>query len=238
MHSDYRRDFPAFYLQSHTQMSSPHQFQRDDEALNHIRQKLDGYLKQPTSLPTYRGSELFNMIPYRRRKGRNIMSVKTIVTKAQTRDNTIDLTASSTTLRNQLKKVAMKSLKFAEDVRPPYFGTFTKSITSTQAHKISRDPYARILPEVNYDYDSEAEWEEPEEGEDLDSEGEEDASEDGDDDMDGFLDDEEEEIDGRRRLIIGDQEPVCTGIKWQDGGNVDSDMEMYRIEALSGIYRR
>ena len=34
----------------------------------------------------------------------------------------------------------------------------------------------RTLPEVNYDYDSEAEWEEPEEGEDL-----EDGEEDGED---------------------------------------------------------
>jgi chromatin assembly factor 1 subunit A len=235
--SDYRKEFPAFFLQSNTQISPPHQFQRDSEALHHICEKLDGFLKQPATLPAYRGSELFDMIPYQRRHGRNVKSVKAILNSAQNESNQIDLAAPTTTttfLRDQLKKVTMKSFRFGEDVRPPYYGTFTKPLSHNQAHKICRTPYARIIPGLNYDYDSEAEWEEPEEGEDLDSEGEEDVSEDGDDDMDGFLDDEEEEIDGRRRLIVGDLEPVSTGIKWHEEGKVDPDMEVYRIEALSG----
>jgi chromatin assembly factor 1 subunit A len=230
--SDYRKEFPVFFLQSHTHVSPPHQFQRDGEALNHIQQKLDSYLKHPTALPSYRGSELFDVIPYQRRKGTKVVPVKTTLAKAQNADPT----ASTTALRDELKKVTMKSLRFGEDVRPPYYGTFTKQLSKTQAHKVCRTPYARVLPEVNYDYDSEAEWEEPEEGEDLDSEGEEDASDDGEDDMDEFLDDEDEQMDSRRRLIIGDQEPICTGIRWQDGKSVDPDMEVYRIEALSGIY--
>ncbi|EED17993.1 chromatin assembly factor 1 subunit A, putative [Talaromyces stipitatus ATCC 10500] len=231
--SDYRKEFPVFFLQSHTHLSPPHQFQRDSEALAHIQQKLDGYLKEPTALPAYRGSELFNMIPYRRRKGLNVVSVKSLLAKAQD----MDLTPSTTALRDELKKVTMKSLKFGEDVRPPYYGTFTRPLSKAQARKVSRAPYSRVLPEVNYDYDSEVEWEEPEEGEDLDSEGEEDASDDGDDDMDGFLDDEDEQLDSRRRLIVGDQEPVCTGVRWEDGGNADPDMEVYRIEALSETIR-
>ncbi|OKL64000.1 hypothetical protein UA08_00359 [Talaromyces atroroseus] len=232
--SNYRKEFPAFFLQSNTHLSPPHQFQRDSEALYHICQKLDGFLKQPTTPPAYRGSELFDMIPYQRRNGRNIKSVRTIVNSAQNESNHINLAEPNTTfLRDQLKKVTMKSLRFGEDVRPPYYGTFTKPLSHNQAHKLCRAPYTRIIPGVNYDYDSEAEWEEPEEGEDLDSEGEEDVSDDGDDDMDGFLDDEEEQIDGRRRLIVGDLEPVSTGIRWHDEGKVDPDMEVYRIEALS-----
>ncbi|EEA24282.1 hypothetical protein EYB25_004589 [Talaromyces marneffei] len=227
--SEYRKEFPVFFLQSHTHISPPHQFQRDGEALNHIQQKLDSYLKQPISLPAYRGAELFDMIPYQRRRGMRVVPVKTILSKAQNADST----ASSTALRDELKKVTMKSLRFGEDVRPAYYGTFTKQLSRAQAHKVCRAPYARVLPEINYDYDSEAEWEEPEEGEDLDSEGEEDASDDGEDDMDGFLDDDDEPIDSRRRLIVGDQEPICTGIRWDDGKHVDPDMEIYRIEALS-----
>jgi chromatin assembly factor 1 subunit A len=69
----------------------------------------------------------------------------------------------------------------------------------------------------------------------LDSEGEEEMSEDGDDDMDGFLDDEDEQIDGRRRLVVGDLEPVCTGIKWQGEGDKDPILEAYRIETISGM---
>lgn len=230
--SDYRKEFPVFFLQSHTHLSPPHQFQRDGEALTHIQQKLDNYLKQPVALPAYHGSELFDMISYRRRKGLKVVPVKTILAKAQNADPSI----SSTALRDELKKVTMKSLRFGEDVRPPYYGTFTKQLSEYQAHKVCRTPFARVLPEINYDYDSEAEWEEPEEGEDLDSEGEEDASDDGDDDMDGFLDDEDEQMDSRRRLIVGDQEPICTGIRWEDGKNVDPDMEVYRMEILSGIH--
>ncbi|KAF5016846.1 hypothetical protein F66182_11343 [Fusarium sp. NRRL 66182] len=226
--SDYRKEFPVFSLQSHTHLSPPHQFQRDDEALHHIEKKIDGYVAQPVALPAYRGSELFNMISYQRRCGLKVVPIKTTLAKAQ---NT-EVSLSSTALRDELKKVTMKSLRFGEDVRPPYYGTFTKELSKTQAHKVCRAPYARILPEINYDYDSEAEWEEPEEGEDLDSEGEEDASEDGDDDMDEFLDDEDEQMDSRRRLIVGDQEPTSTGIRWEDGKEVEPDMEVYRMEIL------
>lgn len=235
--SDYCKEFPPFFLQSNTQLYPPHQFQRDNDALDHIRQKLDALLKQPTALPAYRGTELFDMIPYQRRNGRKIVSVKTILANSQNAGNNfVDLTASTASLRDQLKKLTMKSLRFGEDVRPPYYGTFTKPISDSRAHKLCRSPYSRIIPDVNYDYDSEAEWEEPEEGEDLDSEGEDEISEDGEDDMDGFLDDEEEQIDGRRRLIVGDQEPVCTGIRWQNDGKIDPDMEVYRIESLSGMH--
>ena len=55
--------------------------------------------------------------------------------------------------------------------------------------------------------------------------------------MDEFRDDEDEQMDSRRRLIVGDQEPICTGIRWEDGKNVDPDMDVYRMEALSGMYR-
>ena len=51
-----------------------------------------------------------------------------------------------------------------------------------------------------------------------------------------WLDDENEQMDSRRRLIVGDQEPICTRISWKDGKDVDLDMEVYRREALSGIY--
>lgn len=230
--SSYRKEFPAFFLQSNTILSPPHRFERDSDALDHIRQKIDGFLAQPASLPAYRGSELFDMVPYRRRNGRNIVSVKTLLANAQNNGSTVDPTASDASLRDHLKKITMKTIRFGEDVRPPYYGTFTKRLSYMQTLKICRAPYSRILPQVNYDYDSEGEWEEPEEGEELGSECEDDISDDGDDDMDGFLDDDEEEIDGRRRLIAGDQEPVCTGIKWQENGKVDPDMEIYRIESL------
>lgn len=231
--SDYRNEFPDFFIQSHTQLAPPHRFQRDSQATQHIQEKIDGFLKDADIHPLYRPSELFNMMPYRRHNGRNVRSIKKLMTQLQTEND--EPNESKPTPKELLRKVAMKSLKFAEDVRPPYYGTFTKSLSSAQAGKLCRRPYSRALPGINYDYDSEAEWEEPEEGEDLDSE-EEEMSEDGDDDMDGFLDDEDEQIDGRKRLVIGDLEPVCTGIKWQDEGEKDPVLEAYRIEMISGVF--
>lgn len=134
---------------------------------------------------------------------------------------------------NLLRHVRMKSLKFGEDVRPPYQGTFTRAVPEATANKLARNPYHRVLPDTNYDYDSEAEWEEPEEGEDLDSEEEEEEGDDGDDDMDGFLDDEEDTlVGGKRRLIVGDLEPVCSGLQWASNG-IPDEMKSYRMETIS-----
>lgn len=231
--SDYRNEFPDFFIKSHTQLAPPHRFQRDDKATEHIREKLDSFLKETSAHPLYRPSELFDMIPYRRYHGRNIRPVRRLMKELQNDGN--EPTGSKPDPRDLLKKITMKSLKFAEDVRPAYYGTFTRFLSRSQAGKLCRRPYSRGLPDIDYDYDSEAEWEEPEEGEDLDSENEEEMSEDGEDDMDEFLDDEDEQIDGRRRLVVGDLEPVCTGIKWQGEGDKDPIIEAYRMETISGM---
>eukprot|EP00054_Salpingoeca_dolichothecata_P015612 m.90364 g.90364 ORF g.90364 m.90364 type:complete len:545 (+) comp21579_c0_seq1:729-2363(+) len=63
-----------------------------------------------------------------------------------------------------LPRMRMKLLQFWEDVRPPYYGTFSK-----QSAKITaRRPLNQDTEIFDYDYDSEAEWEpEDEEGEDC-----------------------------------------------------------------------
>ncbi|KAI4124356.1 MAG: hypothetical protein LQ347_005770, partial [Umbilicaria vellea] len=145
-----------------------------------------------------------------------------------------------------LRATSTKYLKFAEDIRPPYIGTYSKLPAECAVSKLCRNPFTRGLPQTNYDYDSEAEWEEPGEGEDLDSEGEEELGEDEDgDEMDGFLDDEDAG-DGtgvagnRRRLVIGDLEPVSTGLCWDDGqgggkrkgGPSTFDLSPFRLEVI------
>ncbi|KAK4690573.1 hypothetical protein P7C71_g6245, partial [Lecanoromycetidae sp. Uapishka_2] len=109
-------------------------------------------------------------------------------------------------------------LMFYQDVRPPYIGTYTRLQDGRSISQIARDPFSRTLPATNYDDDSEGEWEEPEEGEDLDSEGEEELGDDEDEgEMEGFLDDEEA-ADARaikRRPVLGDMEPICTGVCWE-----------------------
>ncbi|RCH87608.1 Chromatin assembly factor 1, subunit A, partial [Rhizopus stolonifer] len=52
------------------------------------------------------------------------------------------------------KHVKMKLLQFHEDVRPAYYGTWTKS----HQHVTGRKPFAKDTDALDYDIDSEAEW--------------------------------------------------------------------------------
>lgn len=59
----------------------------------------------------------------------------------------------------------MKLLQFNDNVRPAYYGTFTK-----QSRIINgRRPFAQDVDKLDYDVDSEAEWEPEGEGEDIHS---------------------------------------------------------------------
>lgn len=215
------------------------------QALEHVRQILDVGLSpssEPFNHQPFRPSEVFQLIPYRRRHGRQAYSVRQILRKMQDQsDEELAATQSGRDGKEsplqKLLELPMKSLKFGEDVRPAYQGTFSRAVPRHKAIKLSRNPYYRGLPETNYDYDSEAEWEEPEEGEDLDSEEEEEGSDEGDEEMDDFLDDEDDALaGGKRRQIVGDLEPVCSGIRWAADG-VDDDMKAYQIETISEAVR-
>lgn len=232
--SAYKRSFPDFFLQSHTVVAPPHRFQRDIQAIAHLQANVDSYLTSPrvSEATTFRPSELFKLMPYQRRRGTQKMSVRDILLQMQSMHDVPETSEAARKLQASLKQVRMKSLRFGEDVRPPYQGTYTKSVPVNTASRVMRNPFRRELPQVNYDYDSEAEWEEPEEGEDLGSEEEDEGSEEGDDDMDGFLDDEEDQlVDGKRRQLVGDFEPVSTGIKWQDQGS-HPELQKYKIEMI------
>ncbi|PKY03921.1 hypothetical protein P168DRAFT_327940 [Aspergillus campestris IBT 28561] len=244
--SDYQRLFPDFFLQSHTTVAPANRFERDTQALQHMRDKVDAQMKAvpnpaPRSGFQFRPSEIFQMMPYQRRRGRIPASVKEILLQMQNLGDQPETSEAVQRPRNLLKQVRMKSLRFGEDVRPPYQGTYTRRMPAAEAHRLMRNPFHRGLPETNYDYESEAEWEEPEEGEELDSEEEEDVSEDGEDDLDGFLDDEGDDQQapgpGKRRLIVGDLEPACSGLQWQSdhlgGTSVDPELQRYRIETIS-----
>jgi chromatin assembly factor 1 subunit A len=106
--------------------------------------------------------------------------------------------------------------------------------------RLARNPLRRDLPNTNYDYDSEAEWVEDEDAEDLNSEGEEEDVEMGEDaeEMDGFLDDEGDEMANSKRLVLqGDLEPVSTGLCWEDHHKRSTNVKMmpYRMEIILGM---
>jgi len=100
-----------------------------------------------------------------------------------------------------------KFLRFHEDCRPPYHGTWSKSSSIVKGN----NPFGKDTEHLDYDYDSEAEWEEGDEetGEDLENDmgddDEEKDEEEGDDD-DGWLaaDDEIEdelELDEETKML-------------------------------------
>lgn len=118
-----------------------------------------------------------------------------------------------------LGSLTVRHLHFGEDVRPAYYGTYSRKISSTNATKLRKNPFSKIREDTNYDYDSEAEWEEPEEGEDIGSDGEEDEESVGDaEEMDEFL--EDDAADSKRHMITGDLKPVSTGLCWEDAKGV------------------
>jgi hypothetical protein len=57
----------------------------------------------------------------------------------------------------------LKLLRFEEDLRPPYVGTYSKKSSVLNG----RRPFFKDSALFNYDYDSEAEWEEESVGEDI-----------------------------------------------------------------------
>ncbi|KAI8098081.1 chromatin assembly factor 1 subunit A-domain-containing protein [Gilbertella persicaria] len=63
------------------------------------------------------------------------------------------------------KHVKMKLLQFHEDVRPAYYGTWTKS----HQHVTGRKPFAKDTDALDYDIDSEAEWDHDVDDEDIDT---------------------------------------------------------------------
>jgi len=81
-----------------------------------------------------------------------------------------------------------KFLGFHEDIRPPYHGTWSKPMSSTVT---GRTPFGKDSEYLDYDIDSEAEWEDndDDQGEDCDDDGadEEDEAQNEEEENDGWL---------------------------------------------------
>lgn len=227
-------------------------FTRDGPALSFVRREIETLFAAGQPGQSYTSSDRKRILddcfqpPVKRRRYRGLPSVKAIIASIQGSQNEpIDLTSSVSRITSPLEalsRIPVKQLQYDEDVRPPYIGTYTKIPTGRSVKSLSRRPFERALPGINYDYDSEAEWEEPGEGEDLVSEGEEEPDEDLGDEMEGFLDDEDSENDLRRRQVA-DVPPLQTGLHWETGrrtaksdtvmmGEGELDLQTYRIETL------
>ncbi|MCJ1393000.1 hypothetical protein MMC18_005872 [Xylographa bjoerkii] len=226
--SDYKRTFPPFFVHAHTEIAPLSRFTSNDKHTASNACSIDTAVSQSaefrgTARAKMRSSmgDLLHTPNKRRRIASFILPVKDLVASFHgSSTDPIDLTEARKIGRRSpadlLRTVPVKYLRYAEDVRPPYIGTYSKSPVVYSPSRLLRRPFLRALPATNYDYDSEAEWEEPEEGEDLDSEGEEEIGDDEVDDMEEFLDDEDAEGSGaKRRNLMGDVQPACTGIIWE-----------------------
>ncbi|MCJ1382006.1 hypothetical protein MMC17_005118 [Xylographa soralifera] len=255
--SDYTRTFPPFFVHAHTDVAPPSRFTCNDRDTASYDYGIDTMVSQSTDFggtasARLRSSlgDLFRAPNKRRRITPLIISVKDIVASFHgSAADPIDLTQTQKTSQRSpadlLKTVPVKYLRYVEDVRPPYIGTYSKIPVKCSPSRLLRRPFLRALPGTNYDYDSEAEWEEPEEGEDLDSEGEEEIGEEEiGDDMEEFLDDDDAEGYGaKRRNLMGDVQPVCTGVVWDGAvdraksnviayGDTTLDLRPFRMELL------
>ncbi|GAA5917026.1 RLF2 family protein, partial [Sporobolomyces salmoneus] len=136
------------------------------------------------------------------------------------------------------EKVPVKLLKFSEDVRPGYVGTWSK----TSKVVTPRTPFGRDGALLNYDIDSEGEWEdEPEDGdaENVGSDGEVSHDEEGNDgsDADSWLacDDEIEyesgyEEDGDIVMMDADQASSSSKKPKVNNNDEEDDDEVIIVE--------
>ncbi|KAJ6261552.1 Chromatin assembly factor 1 subunit rlf2 [Drechslerella dactyloides] len=255
---DFVKYFHPFFARPGVTVAPPHSFGRDEDATSYIREKLDrDVLKRPRDqdemdvdeakfqipnpLPPTYFEEIFALPPAKRRKRGNLpkFSTRDILAGLNRSPEPIPQFSSKETVHTnyvtQLKKLPRKVLKYCEDIRPAYSGTFTR-IPKTSGLRKGRNPFQKSLPGVNYDYDSEAEWvEEPDEdGEELLSEEEDDPMDIGSpDEMDDFLDDEPEDPGKKRHNVSGPLIPTTTGIMWEGECAKIEELERFRMGILT-----
>lgn len=233
--SEYQKYFLPFQLHSYSSIAPvrmPDNLDAAQEAFDldvsdpSIQEKydlglVDSYASLERHFANHRGSS----------RGRHLPSMRQLVDQVQgSVQQPIDLT-DDVEPRNPmevLQAVSRRYLEFDEDVRPAYFGTYTKIRSPRSSKTLCRNPFSRTRKDTDYDYDSEAEWDEPEEGEELLDEDDEEAESQGDaHEMDEFLDDEESDaVKSKRKMITGDLVPTCTGLCWEDEhGKIMSTIE-------------
>lgn len=245
--SAYDKMFPEFFIHSDVKVARTNRFERDEEATETIEQMIDGYTlgdRSPGKQRAFDATDLFHLQGPDILRGKRCMPVREIMAEASGKaSRPIDLTTDSQNsqikkMGDMLKSIPMKFLHFREDVRPPYRGTYT-SRPVNGIHRLARNPLRKDLPNTNYDYDSEAEWVEDEDAEDCNSDGEEEDA-DGEDgeDMEGFLDDENDESNISKRMVLqGDLEPVSSGLCWENERKKNTNVKMlaYRMEIIVGM---
>ncbi|OCT52665.1 putative chromatin assembly factor 1 subunit A [Cladophialophora carrionii] len=218
--SDARPFIMPFFIKEHMQLAPFNRFLSNRSPL-------------PDELPLHQHGvpEKIDVRFHKRRRTRHVRPVKKILSEMNGSENApLDLTNPASSLGN----IPYKYLFYREDIRPAYQGTYTRPVSPRTARKLALKPSYRGLPDTNYDYDSEAEWQEPEEGdEEILDDDEKSEDGDGDEEMEDFLDDEGDVA--KRQMVVGSMEPKCSGLCWEDGTDHREsgfDLSHYRIDVL------
>ncbi|SCU89355.1 LAFA_0E17458g1_1 [Lachancea sp. 'fantastica'] len=199
--SDYEKCFLPFYVKDGFVMGP--NFALSPESLLSSVSAIDAQLKLE-STPDENRAWLLSQTPLRPKCTENtaVELVQLMTSKSK----------SNQELDERLRQIPQRFIKFYENVRPPYVGTFSNFL------KLPRDnPFAFENTGINYDYDSDWDWvnEEEEEGgdvedlEDGDDEDEDEELDDGtEDEFDGFLDRESSQLPKDGKKFLGPLIPI------------------------------
>lgn len=223
--SDYDATFLPFYLRANVHLCKQTSFETPSpNALSAIQKSLDKVLagEGPPSTTVQTPSIKDWLLSKRVKRGYTLQFVTRDAVEASNSEK-----SSEAALLNILVELPQKFIRFAEDVRPPYVGTFTKS---RQGGIPRNDPFFTTGTDLNYEYDSEIEWkQEDEEGDDIEMEDDSDENDEEDDDMDEFVSPDDNLVS--RRLIAG---PLTPEALWNDGSSSNRDVfEAMEVDILS-----
>ncbi|KAH7033434.1 chromatin assembly factor 1 subunit A-domain-containing protein [Microdochium trichocladiopsis] len=235
--SAYHRLFQPFFVKSDVTLATV-PFKMDDNAKNVKSSILDELIykkREAAAVHPFNPAQTFEVHGFFKPRGITQKSVKEIMEAASSEHIKSESQTSSNELidaQRQLNHIPMKALKFYEDVRPPYIGTITTPLATSTLRRLSRRPTGRNVENLNYDYDSEAEWQD-DDGEDLMSEDEEEDA-DGDDELDDFLDDSDDVPPLARPTFLGETQPTVVGICFEGEKDKSSSvvLENYKMEFL------
>jgi chromatin assembly factor 1 subunit A len=243
--SVYAKTFKKFFVKEDVKMAKDF-FEMDRETKQAKGRILDEYIKGQRGIVDvmpFDPAEILCVPPVTAARGRVYPNVKKIMTEHDGISSTkpVDLTTESQNTaiqqtRQALKRVPTKFLCFTEDVRPPYFGTVTNTHADGMSmRRLARIPISKGVLPLNYENDSEAEWQE-EDGEDVDLDDDEEDLDNG-EDMGDFLDDSEDTGPARPAFSSG-MEPSVDGPSYENHFRrcAVPKMYKYRMEFILGKY--
>ncbi|KAM3532912.1 hypothetical protein MY4038_003825 [Beauveria bassiana] len=238
----YSKMFNPFFVREHTKMSSTIG-NMDEETRESKSRLLDEFiLGERKADVTFNPVSLFALPGASKPRGKRHQQVRQIMEAVQKEMERSGTAAAADLVEAAKKKLAgipVKVIAFSQDVRPPYYGTVTRTpfaLGQGNMKRVARRSATRLL-QLDYDYDSEAEWQE-EEGEDLDAD-DDDEEVDDEDDMDGFLDDSEDA--GLTRRTFGNtMEPESTGICFENENRKTSSQAAtcHKMEIILDIFHK